>query len=192
MVTYAPHFISTVVIVGILTQFFSPRIGVVNQLRELFGFEPIDFFGNPNYFWHLFVWSDVWQNIGFGCIIYLAALSGIDPTLHEAATIDGATKFQRIRHIDIPGIVPIAVILFILNMGNTLDIGFEKAYLMQNNLNLRTSEVIETYVYKVGLNSQVVNFSYAAAIGFFKSVVGLVLLVLFNRLARKVGETSLW
>lgn len=192
MVSFAPHFISVVVMIGIVMEFLAPRTGIINDLRAAFGLERVNFIAESNYFWHIFVWSDIWQNIGFGCIIYLAALSSIDPSLHEAATVDGATKLQRIRHVDIPGILPIAVILFILNMGNALDIGFEKVYLMQNPLNLSSSEVIDTYVYKVGLSSSVVNFSYASAIGLFKSVVGFILLIAVNRAARRVGQTSLW
>jgi putative aldouronate transport system permease protein len=192
MVTYAPHFISTVVMVGIIMMFLSPRTGIANVIRELSGLEQINFIAEPGYFMHIFVWSDIWQNMGFSCIIYLAALTGIDPSLHEAAIVDGATKVQRMRHIDLPGIMPIAIILLILNMGNMLDTGFEKVLLLQNSLNLRTSEVIDTYVYKVGLTSQIVNYSYASAIGFFKAFVGLVLMVVVNKIAKKVGQSGLW
>lgn len=192
MATFAPYFISVVVMVGIIMEFLAPRTGIVNDMRAALGMERLNFIAEPGHFWHLYVWSDIWQNIGFGCIIYLAALSSVDPSLHEAATVDGATRLQRIRHIDIPGILPIAVILFILNMGNALEIGFEKVFLMQNTLNISASEVIDTYVYKVGISSSVVNFSYAAAVGLFKSVVGFTLLVTVNRAARKVGQASLW
>jgi putative aldouronate transport system permease protein len=192
MVTYAPHFISTVVMAGMIMMFLSPRTGIVNVVRDMLGLEQINFIAEPGYFMHIFVWSDIWQNMGFSCIIYLAALSGIDPSLHEAAVVDGATKIQRMKYIDLPGIMPIAVILLILNMGNMLDTGFEKVLLLQNSLNLRTSEVIDTYVYKVGLTSQIVNYSYASAIGFFKAIVGLVLLVIVNKIAKKVGQSGLW
>jgi multiple sugar transport system permease protein/putative aldouronate transport system permease protein len=192
MVTYAPHFISTVVMVGMILQFLNPRTGIINVVRDLMGLEQINFMGVPGYFKHIFVWTDIWQNMGFACIIYLAALSSIDPSLHEAAIVDGATRVQRMRHIDLPGIMPIAVILLILNMGNMLDTGYEKVLLMQNPLNIRTSEVIDTYVYKVGLTSQVVNYSYASAIGFFKAVVGLILLLTVNKLVKKVGQSGLW
>ncbi|MGH2561549.1 MAG: ABC transporter permease [Thermomicrobiales bacterium] len=191
MVTYAPHFISTVVMVGIILQMLSPT-GLLNQLLEAIGISPIHFMGEPSYWKSIFVWSGVWQNMGFNCIIFLAALTSIDPTLHEAAVMDGANKLQRIRDIDIPGIMPIAVILLILNMGSLLDTGFEKVLLLQNPLNLSTSEVIDTYVYRVGLESQVPNFSYAAAIGLFKAVIGLVLIVGANQFAKRMKAESLW
>ena len=192
MVTYAPHFISTVVIVGILLQILGPRNGIVNNLLELFGQERIYFLGQPGYFKHIYVWSGVWQNVGFGSIIYLAVLSSIDPQLHEAAIVDGATRFQRIWHIDIPGILPTAIILLILNTGRILNVGFEKVLLLQTPLNLSSSEVISTYVYKVGLASEIPSYSYSAAIGLFQSVVGLILLILVNQAAKRLGQSSLW
>ncbi len=192
MITYAPHFISVVVMVGIILQMLDLRNGLLNRLIAVFGFEPIHFMANPDLFKSIFVWSDIWQNVGWGCIIYLAALSSIDPTLHEAAIVDGATKIRRIWHIDLPGIMPIAMILLILNMGNIMDIGFEKVLLLQNSLNLRTSEIIDTYVYKVGLASNLVNFSYAASIGLFKSVVNLILLLTINYAAKRMRQESLW
>lgn len=192
MITYAPHFISTVVMVGIILQFLNPRIGIINQIYQLFGFEAVNFMGNPHLFKTIYVWSGIWQNMGFACIIYLAALSGIDPSLHEAAVVDGASKFRRMIHIDIPGIMPVAIILLILNTGQMLNTGFEKILLMQNALNLRTSEVIDTYVYKVGILSAAPNFSYATAIGLFKSVISLLLILSVNHLAKKTGQSSLW
>lgn len=192
MVTYAPHFISVVVMVGIIFQVLDPRIGVVNVVLGWFGVSPIDFMGRPELFQSIYVWSGVWQNVGFSCIIFLAALAGIDPSLHEAAVVDGASKLRRMWHIDIPGILPIAIILLILDVGRMLEIGFEKAFLMQNPLNLIKSEIVDTYVYKVGLASAVVNFSYSSAIGLFKNVINLVLLILVNRAARKLGQSSLW
>jgi len=192
MVTYAPHFISTVVMVGIILQMLSPTGGLINQLLGVIGIGPINFMGEPDYWKSIYVWSGVWQNAGFNCIIFIAALAGIDPTLHEAAVVDGANKLQRIRDIDIPGIMPVAVILLILNMGTLLSTGFEKVLLLQNPLNLQTSEVLDTYVYRVGLVSQVPNFSYAAAIGLFKSVIGLILILAANQLARRLKAQSLW
>jgi putative aldouronate transport system permease protein len=192
MVTYAPHFISVVVMVGIIFQVLDPRIGIVNEVLKWFGAEPVNWIGEASYFRSIYVWSGVWQNVGFGCIIYLAALSAIDPALHEAAVVDGASKIRRMWHIDLPGILPIAVILLILDVGRMLEIGFEKAYLMQNPLNLRTSEIVDTYVYKVGLASNVVNFSYSSAIGLFKNVINLILLISVNRFSKKIGQTSLW
>jgi putative aldouronate transport system permease protein len=192
LVSYAPHFISTVVLVGIVLQLLDPQFGLVNTLLRHLGVAPINFMGHAEYFKSIYVWSGVWQNLGFDAIIYLAALTSIDPTLHEAAIIDGASKVQRIRHIDLPGILPIAIILLILNMGAALDTGFEKVLLFQNPLNLSTSEVIDTYVYRVGLVSAIPQFSYAAAIGLFKSVIGLILIFTVNQVARKARATSLW
>ncbi|WP_082593718.1 ABC transporter permease [Paenibacillus sp. Soil766] len=192
MVTYAPHFISVVVMAGIITQFLAPRTGALNKLIVLLGFEPINFLAKPEFFKSIYVWSDIWQNIGFACIIYLAALAGIDPQQHEAAVMDGASKYRRMWHIDLPGIMPVAMIILILNMGHILDLGFEKALLLQNPLNLRSSEIIDTYVYKIGLTSTIPSFDYAAAIGLFKNVIALILLVSVNKLAKKLTQTSLW
>lgn len=192
LITYAPHFISMVVMIGILMQLMDPRTGIVNMLIAQLGFEKIDFFGNPDNFKSLYVWSGVWQNVGYGCIIYLAALASIDPSLHEAAVMDGASKMKRMWHVDIPGILPVAIILLIMSVGHMMDAGFEKVLLMQNPLNLSTSEVIDTYVYKVGLLSTGIKFSYASAIGLFTSVINLILLVSVNKVAKKLGQTSLW
>lgn len=192
MVGYAPYFISTVVMVGIILILLDPRSGVVNQFLRLVGIGPADFLGNASFFRHVFVWSGVWQYVGFGCIIYLAALTSIDPTLHEAAIIDGANKLQRMRDIDLPGIMPVAVVLLILEMGSLLSAGFAKVLLLQNSINLPISEVIDTYVYHVGLAGQLPQFSYAAAIGLFQSVIALILIVAVNQVARKVDAGSLW
>ncbi|WP_235550468.1 MULTISPECIES: ABC transporter permease [Paenibacillus] len=192
LITYAPHFISMVVMMGIIIQLLDPKTGIVNMIIAQLGFEKIDFFGNPDNFKSLYVWSGIWQNVGFGCIIYLAALAAIDPSLHEAAVMDGASKVQRMRHVDIPGILPVAVILLILSVGNLMDVGFEKVLLMQNPLNLSSSEVIDTYVYKVGLLSTGIKYSYASAIGLFTSVINLILLYTVNKAAKKLGQTSLW
>jgi ABC-type polysaccharide transport system permease subunit len=192
MVTYAPHFISVVVVTGILVQLLSPRVGVINRVIELLGGESILFVGEPRFFRSIYVWSDIWQETGWGSIIYLAALAGINPELHEAAIADGATRLQRIRFIDLPGIMPTATILLLLSFGRIMFIGFEKVLLLQNPLNLAASEIIDTYVYKVGLASPVPNFSYSTAIGLFSSLIGFVLLLLVNQVARSAGETSLW
>lgn len=191
-VTLAPHFISTVVMVGIVIQFLSPRVGIVNNIISAFGGTPIDFMGVPEYFKSIYVWSGVWQNTGWNSVIYMAALAGIDPTLHEAAIVDGANKFKRVIHIDIPGIMPTAVILLIMNTGRIMNIGFEKVFLMQNPLNLRTSEIISTYVYKIGLASAAADFSYSSAIGLFNSLINFILIISVNKFAQKFGETSLW
>lgn len=192
MITYAPHFISVVVMVGIILEMLDTRHGIVNILMKSMGMTPVNFMERPQLFKSIFVWSGIWQSVGFNCIIFLAALSSIDPSLHEAAVMDGASKIRRIWHIDLPGIMPITMILLILNTGYILDIGFEKVILMQNPLNLRTSEIIDTYVYKVGLVSQAMNYSYSAAIGLFKSVIGLLLLYLVNKIAQKTKQASLW
>ncbi len=192
MVTYAPFFISTVVMVGIIMLFLSPRLGMINSIIELFGGQPKMFMGEPKWFSSVYVWSDIWQRAGWGTIIYLAALSGVDPSLHEAAIVDGASKLQRVRHIDIPGIMPTVVILLILNVGQLMNVGFEKALLMQNSLNLQRSEIIATYIYKVGLAANLPNFSYAAAIGLFNSIINFVLIVIVNQIAKKMSDTSLF
>jgi multiple sugar transport system permease protein/putative aldouronate transport system permease protein len=191
-VTYIPYFISIVVMVGILIQVLNPRYGVVNNAIRAFGGSPIDFFANPAYFRSLYVWSGVWQTAGWGSVIYIAALAGIDPQLHEAAIMDGADIWKRIAHVDFPGILPTVVIMLILSMGSVLSTGFEKALLMQNTLNTGVSEVIDTYVYKVGLASASANFSYSSAIGLFQSLIGFVLTIAVNWFSRRVSETSLW
>jgi multiple sugar transport system permease protein/putative aldouronate transport system permease protein len=192
MITYAPHFISTVVVVGILFLLLDPRTGLLNNLLSLVGIEGVNFMGDPGMFRHVYVWSSAWQNMGFSAIIYLAALSSVPQELHEAAIVDGATKIQRMWHIDLPSIMPIAVILLILDIGSILSVGFEKVLLMQTPLNMGTAEVIDTYVYKVGIASQVPQISYAAAIGLFRAVIGLVLLVIANQIARRLAKSSLW
>jgi putative aldouronate transport system permease protein len=189
-VSYAPHFISTVVFVGMLFLFTSPSVGIVNILVSKLGGPRIYYMGNAAWFRPVYVLSDIWQETGWGAIIYLAALSAINPELYEAATIDGATKFQRILHIDIPAILPTVTILLVLRAGAIMSLGFEKAFLMQSSLNLEVSEIISTYVYKVGL--QGAQFSFASAVGLFNSVANLVLLLIVNRVARALGETSLW
>lgn len=192
MISYAPYFISTVVMAGLILQFLDMRRGPLNLLLQAIGLESIHFMGIADYFPSIYVWSGIWQNTGFGTIIYLAALTTIDPALHEAAVVDGANRLQRIWHIDVPGIMPVVMTLLILNMGQLTNVGFEKAFLLQNPLNLATSEVISTYVYKVGLAGGVANFSYAAAIGLFNSVLGLILLLAANQISKRVSQNSLF
>ena len=189
-ITYAPHFISTVVVVGMLKLFLSPTVGIVNHMITALGGNPVNFLTEAGMFRGVYVWSDIWQNTGWNAVIYIAALSGIDPELHEAATVDGASRLRRIWHIDIPGILPTIIILLIMSTGSIINVGFEKVNLMQNDLNASTSEVISTYAYKVGL--QKAEYSYASAVDFFNSVVTLVLLVIVNTISRRVTETSLW
>jgi multiple sugar transport system permease protein/putative aldouronate transport system permease protein len=188
MVTYAPYFISVVVMAGIILQFLAPNTGLVNLMLERVGLPQVNFMSKPEWFSHIYVWSGVWQTIGFSCVIYLAALSSVDPTLHEAAVVDGASKLQRIWHIDIPEIMPLAIVLLILSLGGILSTGFEKILLLQNPINIRASEVIDTYVYRVGLASAVPNYSYAAAIGLFKSVIGFTLVIMVDRFAKRLGH----
>jgi len=190
MVTYAPYFISTVVVVSMTILVLSPRLGIVNEGLGFFGVPAIDFLGNPDYFRHIYVWSDVWQTTGYSAVIYLAALSGIDPALHESARIDGASRLQRIWNVDLPGIMPTAVIILVLGVGNIMAIGFEKAFLFQNPLNLSQSEIIATYVYKTGLLNA--DFSMATAVGLFNSVINLVLLLMVNAIAKRITGNGLW
>lgn len=192
MITYAPHFISTVVIVGMLFQFLHPRVGFTAAIANMLGQAPPNWMGDPGAFRHIFVWSGVWQEMGFNAIIYLAVLTTIDPALHEAAVVDGANRLQRIRYIDLPGLLPTAMVLLVLSTGRVLEIAFEKVYLMQNPLNLGVSEVINTYVYKVGLLSPTLDFSYSTAIGLLKGLVGLLLLIAVNNAARRLTNNSVW
>ncbi|MDU7474749.1 MAG: ABC transporter permease subunit [Paenibacillus macerans] len=189
-VIYAPHFISTVVLVGMLNVFLSPNSGIVNHLITLFGGEPILFMANEGWFRPLYILSGIWQETGFSTIIYLAALAGVNPELHEAAIMDGASKWKRVWYVDIPGILPTIVILLILALGNIMSIGFEKAFLMQSDLNYATSNIIPTYVYELGI--QKAQYSFSTAVGLFKSVINIILIVTVNRVARKLTETSLW
>ncbi|NAZ84152.1 ABC transporter permease subunit [Kineococcus sp. R8] len=190
LVTYAPYFISTVVVVSMTILLLSPRIGLASEAFGFFGVSSVDFLGNPDYFRHIYVWSDIWQTAGYSAVIYLAALAGIDPGLHEAARVDGATRLQKIIHVDIPGIMPTAVIILVLGVGNIMAIGFEKAYLLQNPLNLSQSEIIATYVYKTGLLNA--DFSLATAVGLFNAVINLVLLLTVNAVAKRVTGNGLW
>ena len=189
MVTYAPHFISTVVYCGMILIFLSSD-GVINQLLKLIGIDSVAFLTNPSNFRHIYVWSRVLQNIGWGSIMYISVLTSVDPTLHEAATVDGATRFQRLLHIDLPAIVPTMVIMLIMRAGEIMDLGFEKAFLLQNNINLDYSEIIATYVYRIGIQGG--QFSYSSAIGLFNNVTNMVLLVVVNKIAKKVSDVSFW
>ena len=193
-ITYLPYFISVVVLAGIILQVLNPRTGLYGSIYMiLFNAYPSDILGNAQTFPHLYVWSGIWQTFGWNSIVYLAALSAVSAELHEAAEIDGANRFQRVIHIDFPSIFPTATIMLILRAGQILSVGYEKTLLLQNNLNLSTSEIISTYVYKVGLGATgVPNYSYSTAIGLFNSVINLIMLVLVNRLSRKMSETSLW
>ncbi len=189
-VSYAPYFISTVVICSMVTLFLSPSSGVVNQLIGALGLQKINFMQEAGLFKWVYVLSGIWQGSGWGAIIYFAALSAVDKELLEAADIDGASRLDKILHINFPVLAPTIVVLFILNCGSLLSVGYEKVYLLQNSTNLSGSEVISTYVYKMGLERQ--DFSFSTAAGLFNSVVNCIILVLTNAISRRVGESSLW
>ncbi|WP_350338272.1 ABC transporter permease [Clostridium caldaquaticum] len=189
-ITYMPHFISTVVMVGLIMIILSPDSGILNHLSKLFGVQAPNLMGSAKAFSHIYVWSDVWQHTGWDSIIYLAALSAVDPSLYEAATIDGANNWQKIHHIDIPMLASTAGILLILRVGGLMGLGFEKVYLMQNTLNIGSSEVISTYVYKIGLLSA--QYSYSAAINLFSTIINFILLILVNQISKRVSNSSLW
>ena len=189
-VTYAPHFISTVVLVGTIVIVLSPTYGIVNQMLKLLGMEAQSFMTNPGLFRHIYVWSGIWQNTGWASIIYIAALSAVDPEQYEAAIIDGASRIQRIWHINIPVLIPIMTIILIMNAGSIMNVGFEKVLLMQNDLIMDVSDVISTYVYQRGLIQA--EYSFSAAIGLFNNVANFILLMIVNGITRKFGETSLF
>ena len=190
VVTYLPHFISTMVMCGIILIILSPSNGLIANIFQLFGHEAPNLMGSAGAFKHVYVWSDIWQHLGWNSIIYLAALSGIDPTYYEAATIDGATTMQKIKYIDLPLIMPTIVILLVMSAGNFLGIGFEKVFLLQNTLNITSSEIISTYVYKMGLQSS--QYSLSTAIGLFNTVVNVIVLLVINYIAKKKTDTSLF
>ena len=192
-VSYMPHFISVAVVVGMMMQLFSPRVGGVGNIYYMItGNLMPNLFARAANFRHLFVWSQIWQGVGWSSIIYIAALSSVDPELHEAAQIDGASRFKRVLHIDYPSIVPTIVIMLILAFGSIMNVGFERAFLMQNPLNLSRSEVIATYVYKVGMVIGVGDFSFATAIGLFNSIINFTMLTLVNLLAGRISGSRLW
>ena len=189
-----PHFISTVVLVGVLMMIFHNRQGIYgNVMHMITGKYPADLFASPQAFRHFYVWSAVWQNFGWDSIIYTAALSSVDPSYHEAAQMDGASRFKRVIHVDLPTIIPTIVTMLILKMGHVLTLGFEKIFLMQNSLNLSASQVVSTYVYEMGISGEGAgNFSYATAIGMFNNVIQFILVIIVNKISKKVSETSLW
>lgn len=189
-VTYAPHFISTVVIVGMILMFLSPSNGIINHFIEFLGFESKAFMEDPRWFRTIYVLSGVWQSTGWSSVIYMAALSGVDPELHEAAQIDGASRLQRLWYINIPTLVPTMVILLIMNFGSIMSVGHEKVLLMQNPLNMPASNIIATFTYQQGLLDA--QYSYAAAVGLFNSVINAILLVTVNKISNKYSEISLY
>lgn len=189
VITYLPHFISTVVMSGLILIFLSPSSGLIGILFGLFGLEAPNLMGNSGAFSSVYVWSDIWQHTGWDSIIYLAALASIDPTLYEAATVDGASKWKKMLHIDLPLLLPTATILFIMRAGGIMSVGFEKVFLLQNTLNLTASEILSTYVYKIGMQSS--QYSLSAAIGLFNTLINFAILLLVNWLSKKMSKTSL-
>lgn len=192
MISYMPHFISTVVMVGIILQFLDVRSGMLNMLLTALGREPVNFMAKPAYFRTIYILSGVWQSLGYNSIIYIAALSGVSPELHEAAIVDGANILKRIWHVDLPGILPTISILLIMQCGSILSVGYEKIYLMQNSLNLSVSEIISTYVYKQGIAASMPQYSYATAIGLFVSVVNVIMLLIVNAASNRLSGNSLF
>ncbi len=187
---YMPHFISTIVLVGMLNVLLSPETGIVGHFMKSAGMGDINLLASTNTFIPVYVLSDIWQHCGWNSIIYLAALSNVDPQLYDSAKMDGASRWQMIRYVDLPAIVPTMIILFIFSMGGILSTGFEKVFLMQNSLNIPVSEVIATYVYKIGIVSN--QFSYSAAIGLFNTVINFIFLVAVNAIAKRYSNMSLW
>lgn len=192
MVSYIPHFLSTVVMCGMVLQFLDQRTGMLNAFLGLFGVPAQSFMANPSAFPHVYIWSGVWQGVGYGSVIYIATLAGVSPELHEAAIIDGANIWQRIWHVDIPGVLPTFCILLIMRCGSIMNVDFEKILLLQNDLNGKVSEVISTYVYKQSFQNTFPQYSYSAAIGLFTSLVNMALLVTVNRASKRLSGSSLW
>lgn len=189
-ISYAPHFISTVVVCGMITMFLSPESGVLNQILKKLNLAQVQLLQNPKAFKWCYVVSGIWQDVGWSAIIYFAALAGVDKELLEAAQIDGASRFQRIIHINLPVLKPTIVVLLVLSCGSLLSVGYEKVYLLQNDMNITGSEVISTYVYKMGLQKS--DFSFSTAVGLFNSIVNCIILLFANSIARRVSEASLW
>ncbi|WP_441923024.1 ABC transporter permease [Paenibacillus sp. 2TAF8] len=187
---YLPHFLSWVIIGGILINVLSPSTGIINQLLGMIGLEPIFFLGSKEWFRTILVASDIWKEVGWGAIIYLAALSSIDPQIYEAAVVDGANKWKQLIHITLPSLMGTIVILFVLRLGSVLDVGFEQIFVLYNPLVYDVADVIETYVYRTGITQA--QYSFTTAVGLFKSVISLILVVFANQAARKLGQNSLW
>ena len=193
-ITFAPYFLSTVILVGLVMQLLDIRTGAVNILLSAIGIDPVNFMGSPENFPNVFVWSQIWRGTGYSAVIYIAALSSVDPGMHEAAIIDGATLWQRVWHIDLPSIRLIILILVILSMGGILSTDFERAFLLQNPLNLTSSEVISTYVYKVGLGAVGgrPDYSFGTAIGLFQNVIGVIMVLTVNRVVNSISGEGLF
>ena len=191
-ISYLPHFISTVVMCSIILQFFDARSGLFNAFLNVFGVESKNYMGQTGAFSHIYIWTGIWQDVGYASIIYIASLAGVSPELHEAAMIDGATLLKRVWHVDIPALLPKMSVLLIMRCGQVLNVGYEKTYLLQNSMNIDASEVISTYVYKQGLTGGLPQYSSSTAIGLFVSIVNLILLVIVNSITGKLSGSSLW
>ena len=189
-ITYAPHFISTVVVVAMVKLFLSPTVGLINNLRAAMGLEVVQFMMKPEFFVPIYIISDVWQGLGWSAIIYIASLAGVSPSLHESAMLDGASRLQRIWYINLPHILPTVIVMLILRTGSMLDVGFEKVFLLSNDAVLERSEVISTYVYRLGIGGA--QFSLSTAVGLANSIVQFIMLSAVNYISRRVSETSLW
>ncbi|MBD2865328.1 ABC transporter permease [Paenibacillus oceani] len=189
-ISFLPHFISTVVIAGLVVNFLSPSSGIANKFLGFFDISPISFLLIPDYFRTIFISMGIWKSVGWGTIIYLAAIAGINPELYEAASIDGASKLKKVWYVTLPGIMPVIIILFILQLGDILSVGAESIILLYNPVTYETADVLSTYVYRRGLISG--EFSFAAAVDLFNSVVGLILVFTANKISKKVTETSIW
>lgn len=190
MVSYAPYFISTVVMCGMIAIFMNPDTGILNVIRNFFGMESVDFLAKPEWFKDIYVWTGVWQGMGWSSIIYISALSGVDYQLHEAAIMDGATKIQRMIHVDLPSIRPTIIMLLILQIGSLMNVEFEKVFLLQNTLNKSAASVISTYTYEVGLINS--DYGYSTAVGLFNSLINVILIVGANQICKKLADESLF
>lgn len=192
MATFLPYFLSTVIVVSLMNLVFDNRVGVVNNIIELISGSKVNILGNAKYFRSLYVWSGIWQSTGWSSILYISALSGVDTQIHEAAIIDGANKLRRIWHIDLTSIRPTIAVMVVMNLGAVFSVGFDKAYMMQNPINLHYSEILSTYEYKMGTGGLIPNYSYGAAIGLMTGVVNLILVVISNKLSNKLSGSGLW
>ncbi len=189
-ISYSPYFISCVVMVGMVVSFLNVDRGIVNKVITSFGGKGTMFMSDPDWFVHLYVWTGVWQGVGWASIVYLGCLSNVDPCLHEAAVIDGASRLKRLWYINLPAIIPVFTIQLILSVGNIMNVGFEKAYLMQTDANLSASEIIATYAYKISLLKK--QYSFGTAVGLFNAAINIILLFIVNFVSKKVGQESLW
>ncbi|MBP1964280.1 putative aldouronate transport system permease protein [Paenibacillus aceris] len=189
-VSYVPHFISNVIVIGMVVMFLSPTTGIVAHFVKLLGLQPVNLLVQPGWFRPIYVLADIWQHAGWGSIIYLAALTAIDPQLYEAAAIDGASRWKQLWNVTIPGIMPAMVIMLILNIGHIIDIGFEKVFLLMNPATYDTGDIFSTFVYRMGLTLG--NYSYGTAVDLFTGIISLIFIYTANYIGRKVSETSLW